>query len=118
MPEGVLVAYVQEDSAAEQAGLQKHDIICAIDGTEVSSFEKLRRMTGVEIKTIEDVRKNLELIKIHGRGHNLYDIFYGKYRGAAETKLLRDYIAMADRTEFEDILNAIDSFVFFNSRKK
>lgn len=84
----------------------------------LSSFEKLRRMTGVEIKTIEDVRKNLELIKIHGRGHNLYDIFYGKYRGAAETKLLRDYIAMADRTEFEDILNAIDSFVFFNSRKK
>ena len=46
MPEGVLVAYVQEDSAAEQAGLQKHDIICAIDGTEVSSFEKLREEIG------------------------------------------------------------------------
>ena len=46
MPEGVLVAYVQEGSAAEQAGLQKHDIICAIDGTEVSSFEKLREEIG------------------------------------------------------------------------
>ena len=42
MPEGVLVAYVQEGSAAEQAGLQKHDIICAIDGTSVSTFEQLR----------------------------------------------------------------------------
>ena len=46
MPEGVLVAYVQEGSAAEQAGLQKHDIICAIDGNEVSSFEKLREEIG------------------------------------------------------------------------
>ncbi len=51
------------------------------------------------------------------RGHNLYDIFYGRFR-SHETELLRRYIELAPRDDFNDILDAIDAFVFFDSRKK
>ena len=50
------------------------------------------------------------------RGHNLFDIFYGQYK-KQETELLKRYIQLAPREEFEDILNAIDAFAFFDSRK-
>lgn len=41
MPTGVYVAQVKENSAAEQAGIQKGDIITAFDGKDVSSMEDL-----------------------------------------------------------------------------
>ncbi|MBO7395001.1 MAG: trypsin-like peptidase domain-containing protein [Ruminococcus sp.] len=41
MPVGVYVIAVTEDSAADKAGLQKGDIITAIDGNEVKSTEEL-----------------------------------------------------------------------------
>ena len=41
MPTGVYVAQVKESSAAEQAGIQKGDIITAFDGKDVSSMEDL-----------------------------------------------------------------------------
>lgn len=41
MPLGVYVAQVTEGSAAEQAGIQKGDIITKFDGKEVSSMEEL-----------------------------------------------------------------------------
>lgn len=50
------------------------------------------------------------------RGHNLYDIFYGKYKNQ-ETELLKQYIDLAPREDFQDILDAIDRFTFFDSRK-
>ena len=51
------------------------------------------------------------------RGHNLYDIFYGRFR-EQETELLRKYLELAPREDFADILDAIDAFVYFDSRKK
>lgn len=41
MPVGVYVISVTEDSAADKAGLQKGDIITAIDGDEVTTTEEL-----------------------------------------------------------------------------
>ncbi|MDE7432210.1 MAG: hypothetical protein K2N34_09900, partial [Lachnospiraceae bacterium] len=61
---------------------------------------------------------NMENIRIYVRGHNLYDIFYGRYRNDAETEILRKYINAASRENFEDILDAIDRFVYFENRKK
>ena len=48
---------------------------------------------------------------------NLYDIFYGKFK-EKETELLRKYVELAPREDFQDILDAIDQFVYFDSRKK
>ena len=44
------------------------------------SMKRLIRTKNVRINNKEDVKRNIELIKIYVRGHNLYDIFYGKYR--------------------------------------
>ena len=41
MPKGVYVAQVKENSAAEQAGIQKGDIIVSFDGQTVSGREDL-----------------------------------------------------------------------------
>ena len=60
----------------------------------------------------------LENIKIYVRGHNLFDIFYGKYRGERETDILRAYIDAAPKSTFKDIFDAIDSFVYFENRRK
>ena len=51
------------------------------------------------------------------RGHNLYDIFYGRYK-ENETELLREYLELAPKEDFKDILEAVDRFVYFDSRKK
>jgi hypothetical protein len=57
------------------------------------------------------------MIKIYVRGHNLFDIFYGKYK-SREEEILKKYVEAAPREVFADILNAIDSFVYFENRKK
>lgn len=78
-------------------------------------FEK----TGIEVNTLEDLKNNVETIKIYLRGHNLFDIFYGKYKSREEqTKMLKAYVSIAPREAFKDILDTIDSFVYFDSRKK
>lgn len=84
---------------------------------KIKSFVKMRRETGIELKCKDDIRKHLETILIYGRGHNLYDIFYGRYRGPKEKEILQKYIDVADRDTFKDILDTIDSFMFFDSRK-
>lgn len=83
----------------------------------LSSFQKMKKETGVYIRTPKDVEKNLETILIYGRGHNLYDIFYGRYKGAKETEILKKYIQAAPREIFADILDPIDGFAYFDSRK-
>lgn len=83
----------------------------------LSSGRHLTQILQKEISSIAELKENFEAFKIYMRGHNLYDIFYGRFK-KQETELLRRYIELAPRTDFQDILDAIDSFVFFDSRKK
>ena len=69
------------------------------------------------IESREDIIDNMENIRIYVRGHNLYDIFYGRYKGEKERDILNRYIEEADRDTFKDILDAIDSFVYFENKK-
>ncbi len=71
---------------------------------------------GREIDSIEVLKAHMEEFRIYMRGHNLYDIFYGPYR-KQEEELFKRYINLAPREDFKDILDAIDSFVYFESRK-
>ncbi len=84
---------------------------------KIKSFVKLREEMGIEINGPEDIKNNLEEILIYGRGHNLFDIFYGKYKGEKENEILRKYIDNAERDTFKDILDGIDSFVYFDSKR-
>ncbi|BBF44664.1 overcoming lysogenization defect protein [Lachnospiraceae bacterium KM106-2] len=85
---------------------------------KLGSVKRLIKNTGIRIHTKEDLKKNMELIRIYVRGHNLYDIFYSKYRNDAETEILKKYIDVAPRDNFKDIFDAIDSFVYFENRRK
>lgn len=82
----------------------------------ITSGRHLTQVLGRELESIDDVKEHMEEIKIYLRGHNLFDIFYGKYR-EKETELLEKYIEMAPREEFQDILQAVERFVYFESRK-
>lgn len=82
----------------------------------LSSVKHMIEKTGCEIKTEEDLKLNFESIKIYVRGHNLFDIFYGRYKGDDLTEILRRYIELAPRETFADILDAIDQFLFFESK--
>ncbi len=84
---------------------------------KISSGRRLTEAIGQDLETVADVKKYMEEIRIHMRGHNIYDIFYGRYK-KQEEELLRRYIALADRDDFKDILDAIDQFIWFSSRKK
>lgn len=84
---------------------------------KLSGFKKIQDIRHSKIKSKQDLKNNMELIKIYVRGHNLFDIFYGKYR-KEEEQLLKKYIDIAPREDFEDILSAIDSFFYFENRKK
>lgn len=81
------------------------------------SFKRLVRTKNIRIKNSNDIKENIEAIKIYVRGHNLFDIFYGKYRNY-EDDILRKYIDEAPRDNFKDILDTIDSFVYFENRRK
>lgn len=83
----------------------------------LSSGRHLVEVLGKEISSISELKKHFEEFKIYMRGHNLYDIFYGRFR-EQETELLRRYLEIAPREDFKDILDAIDSFVYFDSRRK
>lgn len=73
--------------------------------------------TGVTIRCPEDIREHMEEFKTYMRGHNLYDIFYGRYK-KREKEVLKAYIDVAPRETFKDILDAIDKFVYFENRVK
>jgi len=85
---------------------------------KLNSFKRLLRTKNFRIKSKQDIKDHLEDIKIYVRGHNLFDIFYGRYHGTAEQEILRKYIDAAPRETFQDIFDAIDSFVYFENRKK
>lgn len=82
----------------------------------IKSGRHLKQVIGRDIRSVEDVKRYMEEIKIYMRGHNLFDIFYGKYR-EMETELLNRYIELAPREDFADILAAIEQFVYFESKK-
>lgn len=85
---------------------------------KVPSMKRMCRICNVRINNKQDLKNNMENIKIFVRGHNLFDIFYGRYRNDAETEILRKYIDVAPRENFANILDAIDRFVFFENRRK
>ncbi|MGN0153358.1 MAG: ATP-dependent nuclease [Lachnospiraceae bacterium] len=83
----------------------------------IKSGVHLVEVLGKEIQSVEDLKEHFEEFKIYMRGHNLYDIFYSRFR-EQETEILRRYLELAPREDFKDILDAIDSFVYFDGRKK
>lgn len=85
---------------------------------KLNSVKRMQRILNIRIKSKEDLRNNIENFKIYVRGHNLFDIFYGRYHGSDEQEILKKYIETAPRDTFQDIFDAIDSFVYFENRKK
>nr|MCR5331598.1 OLD family endonuclease [Lachnospiraceae bacterium] len=85
---------------------------------KLASVKHMKEVTGLVIRTKEDIKRNMETIKIFVRGHNLFDIFYGRYKGEKETEILKAYIDEAPRSDFADILNAIDNFIYFMNRRR
>lgn len=85
---------------------------------KLPSAKRMMRTKGIRIRSKQDIKDNLETIKIYVRGHNLFDIFYGRYHGSAEQEILQRYVEVAPRETFQDIFDAIDSFVYFENRKK
>ncbi len=84
---------------------------------KLKSMKNMCERLGIAIDSREDIIANMENIRIYVRGHNLYDIFYGRYKGERERDILNRYIEEADRATFKDILDAIDSFVYFENKK-
>ena len=80
------------------------------------SGQKLISVIGHDLTGPEDVKAHMEEIRIYMRGHNMFDCFYGRFK-KEENELLSRYVALAPREEFADILDAIDRFVYFESRK-
>lgn len=81
------------------------------------SGRHLTEVIGHSLNSVEDVKAHMEEIRIYVRGHNLYDIFYGRFH-RDEEEILRAYIQAAPRNTFRDILDAIDRFVYFQNRLK
>lgn len=82
----------------------------------LSSGRHLAQVMGREFTGPEDMKEHMEEIRIYLRGHNLFDIFYGKYKDR-EQELLKQYVELAPREEFKDILDGIDRFIYFYNRK-
>lgn len=85
---------------------------------KLSSTKRMFKATNVRINSKQDLIKNMETIKIYVRGHNLFDIFYGRYKRQAQTDILKKYIDEAPKETFKDIFEAIDRFIYFENRKK
>lgn len=83
----------------------------------LKSGQHLIQVVGHSFESVEDLQEHFEEFKIYMRGHNIYDIFYGRFRDQEES-ILERYIDLAGREEFSDILDAIDKFIYFDSRKK
>lgn len=82
----------------------------------LSSGQHLQEILGKNLETTADIREHMEDIKTYIRGHNLFDIFYGRYK-EKETELLERYIEIAPKEDFQDILAALEKFPYFESRR-
>ncbi|MCR5517576.1 MAG: AAA family ATPase [Lachnospiraceae bacterium] len=81
-----------------------------------NSFKAMASM-GIKIESVEDLKEHFEDILVYGRGHNLYDIFYGRFKKEKEEEVLKRYIEYADRETFADIIEKLDNISYFNARK-
>jgi len=81
-----------------------------------NSFKAMAAM-GIKIESVEDLKEHFEDILVYGRGHNLYDIFYGRFKKEKEEEVLKRYIEYADRETFADIIEKLDNISYFNARK-
>ena len=84
---------------------------------KIRSGRHLTEVIGKNFETVDDLKAHMEEIKIFLRGHNLFDIFYGRFK-EREEEILQKYVELAPREEFADILDAIDKFIYFENRKK
>ncbi len=84
---------------------------------KIRSGRHLTEVIGKNFETVDDLKEHMEEIKIFLRGHNLFDIFYGRFK-EREEEILQKYVELAPREEFADILDAIDKFIYFENRKK
>lgn len=82
----------------------------------LKSGRHLTEVLGFEMKSTEDIRQHIEEIRIYLRGHNLFDIFYAKYR-EQEKELLERYIELAPKEDFQDIFAALERFPYFEGRR-
>lgn len=82
----------------------------------ITSGRHLTAVLGQDLNSVEDVKTHMEEIRTYMRGHNLFDIFYGRYKNE-ETALLERYIELAPREDFRDILEAVEQFPYFESRR-
>ncbi len=82
----------------------------------LSSGQHLKEVLGKDLETTADIKEHMEDIKTYIRGHNLFDIFYGRYK-EKETELLERYIDIAPKEDFQDILAALEKFPYFESRR-
>ncbi len=82
----------------------------------MKSGRHLTEVLGRDLETVEDIRRHLEEIRIYLRGHNLFDLFYGKYKDQ-ENEILEKYIEAAPREDFQDIFTALERFPYFESRR-
>ena len=83
---------------------------------KLSSAKNMQAKCGFKVKSRQDLITHIEDIRTYVRGHNLYDIFYGRYK-KNENEILTRYIDEAPREVFNDILDKIDSFIYFDIRK-
>lgn len=81
----------------------------------LKSGRRLTEVLGRGLESVEDVRTHMEEIRVYLRGHNLFDIFYGRYK-EQEQALLERYIDLAPKADFQDIFDALERFPYFESR--
>lgn len=89
-----------------------NDYLCRL-----SSVKNMLEKCNFTIDSRQDLIDHMEDIRIYVRGHNLFDIFYGRFK-KRENEILTKYINAAPREVFDDILKKIDKFVFFESKKR
>ena len=83
----------------------------------IKSGKRFIEAIGKTIENVDDLKEHFESFKIYLRGHNLYDIFYGLFK-EQETEILTKYLEIAPREDFADILDGVERFIYFDSRKK
>ncbi|MCI8428758.1 MAG: AAA family ATPase [Lachnospiraceae bacterium] len=83
---------------------------------QITSGRHLLEVLGHDLTTVMDIKEHMEEIRTYMRGHNLFDIFYGRYK-EQEAELLERYIELAPREDFQDILDAFEKFPYFESRR-